>query len=147
MSIELELYHHGVKGMKWGVRKRLNDRRDRKAGRKAGKLHIKMVNPYGIHTVYKRLEYGEAANKIVNAHKGNDAFLEGYRDSAAKRFIIYHGGVKLPKKDPLARKESQDALEKAVRYYTKDFKQRVLDIEQINAGTYKPRPGDYGYKN
>lgn len=71
MSIELELAHYGVKGMKWGTRRR----------------------------------------------------------------------------DPLARKESQDALEKAVRYYTKDFKQRVQDIEEIRAGTYKPRPGDYGYKN
>ncbi len=145
--VDNTLTHHGVKGMKWGVRKRLDDWRDRRAGRKAGKLHIKMVNPYSIRGVYKRLEYGEAANKIVDAHKGNDAFLEGYRDSAAKRFIIYHRGVKLPKKDPLARKESQDALEKAVQYYTKDFKQRVQDIEEIRAGTYKPKPGDYGYKN
>lgn len=131
MSIELELSHHGVKGMKWGTR-----RRDRRAGRKAAKNHIKMVNPYSIRSVYKRLEYGEVGNKLVEAHKGNADFLEGYR-----------GGVKLPKKDPLARKESQDALEKAVQYYTKDFKQRVQDIEEIRAGTYKPRPGDYGYKN
>lgn len=72
MSIELELAHYGVKGMKWGTR-----RRDRRAGRK----------------------------------------------------------------------EAQDALERAVQYYGKDFKQRVRDIEQIRAGTYVPKPGDYGYKN
>jgi len=141
LSIELELAHYGVKGMKWGTRK------DRKAGRKAAKNHIKMVNPYRFTSVYKRLEYGEAAKKAIDAHKGNDAFTEGYRDAAAKRILIYHNGVRLPKRDPAVRKQAQEGLEKIVRYYSKDFKQRVRDIEQINAGTYKPRPGDYGYKN
>lgn len=140
--VDDELAHYGVKGMRWGVR-----RRDRRAGRKAAENHIKMVNPYSIRSVHKRLEYGEVGNRLVEAHKGNADFLEGYRDSAAKRFIIYHGGVKLHKKDPLARKEAQDALERAVQYYGKDFKQRVRDIEQIRAGTYVPKSGDYGYKN
>ena len=36
--VDDELAHYGVKGMKWGTRK---DRKDRKAGRKAGKLHYK----------------------------------------------------------------------------------------------------------
>lgn len=67
MSIELELAHYGVKGMKWGTR-----RRDRRAGRKAAKNHIKMVNPYSIRSVYKRLEYGEVGNKLVEAHKAFD---------------------------------------------------------------------------
>ena len=57
MGIELELAHYGVKGMKWGTRK------DRKSGRKAAKQHIKMVNPYRIASVHKRLEYDKAAQE------------------------------------------------------------------------------------
>ena len=61
MGIELEFAHYGVKGMKWGVRKKLADRRDRKAGRKAGKLHYKMISPYSIRSVYKRMDYHDTA--------------------------------------------------------------------------------------
>ena len=39
--MNLELTHYGVKGMKWGI-----VRKDRKAGRKAAKNHIKMVSNF-----------------------------------------------------------------------------------------------------
>nr|DAT53489.1 MAG TPA: hypothetical protein [Caudoviricetes sp.] len=143
MSIELELAHYGVKGMKWGTRKA------RKAGRKAGKLHIQSVNPYTIRSVHSRLNKMALAQKVMDKHKNDPDFIEGYRDAAAKRFRIYDPvkGKVVSNKDPVARAGAQEALEKAVRYYEKDFKQRVRDIEQINAGTYKPKPGDYGYRN
>lgn len=126
--VDDELAHYGVKGMKWGTRK------DRKAGRKAAKQHIKMVNPYRITSVHKRLEYDKAAKKAIDAHKGNDAFLEGYRDVAAKRILIYNGGVRLPKRDPATRKAAQEQLEQIVRHYRKDFQARVRDLERINSG-------------
>lgn len=124
----IELAHYGTKGMKWGVRK------DRKAGRKAAKQHIKMVNPYRLTSVHKRLEYGESAKKAIDAHKGNDAFMEGYRDVAAKRILIYHNGVRLPKRDPAVRKQAQEQLEQIVRHYSKDFQARVRDLERMNSG-------------
>ena len=127
--MSLELTHYGVKGMKWGI-----VRKDRKAGRKAAKNHIKMVNPYSFATVHKRMEYGEKAKKAIDAHKGNDAFMEGYRDIAAKRILVYHNGVKLPKQDPAVRKQAQEELEKIVRYYEKDFQERKRELDRINSG-------------
>ena len=143
MGIELELAHYGVKGMKWGTRK------GRKAGRKAARLQFKSVNPYSIRNVYSRLDIMAKGQSVYDHHKNDPGFLEGYRDVAAKRFRMYDPVKRklISKKDPVARAGAQEALEKAIRYYEKDFKQRVRDIEQINAGTYKPKPGDYGYKN
>ncbi len=143
MGIELELAHYGVKGMKWGTRK------SRKAGRKAAKLHFQAVNPYAIRNVHKRLDKMAQGQKVYDKYKNDPEFIEGYRDTAVKRFRIYDPvkGKIVPVKDPVARAGAQEALEKAVRYYEKDFKQRVQALEQINAGTYIPKPGDYGYKN
>lgn len=147
--VDDKLVHYGVKGMRWGVRKQLADRRDRKAGRKAGKLHYKMINPYSIRSIYKRMEYHDSAKSLINSHKGNTAFTEGYRDYAAKVIRPYSKtkASYVRAKTPAERKRAQELLNRSVRYYEKDFKQRIRDIDQINAGTYKPKPGDYGYKN
>jgi hypothetical protein len=144
-----ELVHFGVKGMKWGVRKNSNSRMARKAGRQAAKLHYKAVNPVSIRSTRNRLGKIASAKSLIDKHKDNAEFVEGYRDFASKVVRMHDGvtGAQLRKQDPVARAGAQELLEGLIRHYEKDFKQRMRDIDQINAGTYKPKPGDYGYKN
>ena len=62
--MNLELTHYGVKGMKWGI-----VRKDRKAGRKAAKNHIKMVSNFLNKILQFEKQAQEELEKIVRYYE------------------------------------------------------------------------------
>ena len=105
-----ELYHHGVKGMKWGVRKKTYDTavEKRKAYQQANK------------------EYNKAFNKAYRKTLGSLSPIKKHRVASKNRWDEANEKVKVLDK---ARKEFKDA-QKAIKAERKDLK-REAKIERL----------------
>lgn len=66
-----ELYHYGVKGMKWGVRKRLNDRLERKHKGRARKILTESAEK-------KNLVKTGPRGKITSSRRHIDSYREPF---------------------------------------------------------------------
>ena len=76
------LYHHGIKGQKWGVRRKAYQRKTNRAYRKADKYAAKVAkNQAKVNKIDARVEK-RSKNHIVRAlHAGQTARLKAWDDT------------------------------------------------------------------
>lgn len=117
----LYLAHHGVKGMKWGVRKSPSERASAKSlryAKKAAKLQKKVAK-------LKKRELKNTKKELKAIYRGN---IKGERTYKRRRVVA---SVKAAKKDAKAAKftaKSQKMLRKSMQLKANEVDQQTKDV-------------------
>lgn len=143
-SLKDSLSHHGVKGMKWGVRKSKHQRRREKYRKHRAKLVGEDGNmtKYGQKYNYKRIKKGLDADVVQYGKHLSDEYVDAYaRKKASANVSVYmteHG-----KSNKLS-KRAQTSAEKKYDKMERDFHESYTKLDKLNKQMVEDMLGKYG---
>lgn len=131
---EYELYHYGVKGMKWGVRKKVNDYRIQRLTKKVDKFETKrdQKQAKADKLFYKATKRGESSDlyKKSAKYKAKSSVLEKRANKLDDTDVSKQ--LRLKKKAAKYRYKSSEAKMKAVKKGLTDVQNVKLNAKGHN---------------